>query len=151
MVMIGSRIHGTDVIEVAAAATLADIQTYTGQDQTHAANGSEWYYNGWSMGFAGLGLTIYQTSADVTSSSYTGSYPDDGLSRLSWHTDQSGPQNVPTMVIGGWRSGTNVWLNDSTDYDRVVFMAPVPEPETYGMMIAGLGILAFLARRRQAA
>ncbi|MGK5071124.1 PEP-CTERM motif protein [compost metagenome] len=28
-------------------------------------------------------------------------------------------------------------------------LAPVPEPETYGMMLAGLGILAFLARRRK--
>jgi hypothetical protein len=26
---------------------------------------------------------------------------------------------------------------------------PVPEPETYGMMLAGLGILGFLARRRK--
>ena len=28
-------------------------------------------------------------------------------------------------------------------------LAPVPEPETYSMMLAGLGILAFLARRRK--
>jgi hypothetical protein len=29
--------------------------------------------------------------------------------------------------------------------------APVPEPETYGMMVAGLGVLGFLARRRKSA
>jgi hypothetical protein len=29
--------------------------------------------------------------------------------------------------------------------------APVPEPETYGMMLAGLGVLGFLARRRKQA
>ena len=28
-------------------------------------------------------------------------------------------------------------------------LAPVPEPETYGMMLAGLGVLGFLARRRK--
>ena len=28
-------------------------------------------------------------------------------------------------------------------------LAPVPEPETYGMLLAGLGILGFLARRRK--
>ena len=28
--------------------------------------------------------------------------------------------------------------------------APVPEPETYGMMLGGLGLLGFLARRRKA-
>ncbi len=30
-------------------------------------------------------------------------------------------------------------------------LAPVPEPETYGMLLAGLGILGFLARRRKQA
>ncbi|MDN2678874.1 FxDxF family PEP-CTERM protein [Janthinobacterium sp. SUN033] len=28
-------------------------------------------------------------------------------------------------------------------------LAPVPEPETYGMLLAGLGVLGFLARRRK--
>ena len=31
-------------------------------------------------------------------------------------------------------------------YDGVT--APVPEPQTYALMLAGLGALAFLARRR---
>ena len=30
-------------------------------------------------------------------------------------------------------------------------LAPVPEPETYGMLLAGLGVLGFLARRRKQA
>lgn len=33
----------------------------------------------------------------------------------------------------------------------VSLAAPVPEPETYGMMLAGLGVLGFLARRRKQA
>lgn len=33
--------------------------------------------------------------------------------------------------------------------DINVLMAPVPEPQTYGMMLAGLGILAMLTRRRK--
>jgi hypothetical protein len=32
----------------------------------------------------------------------------------------------------------------------VMMAAPVPEPETYGMMLGGLGLLGFLARRRKA-
>ncbi|WP_229219988.1 PEP-CTERM sorting domain-containing protein [Rugamonas fusca] len=31
------------------------------------------------------------------------------------------------------------------------FISPVPEPETYGMLLAGLGLVGFLARRRKAA
>jgi hypothetical protein len=30
-------------------------------------------------------------------------------------------------------------------------IAAVPEPETYGMLLAGLGVVGFLARRRKAA
>ena len=33
--------------------------------------------------------------------------------------------------------------------DLTLSMAPVPEPETYAMLLGGMGILAFLARRRQ--
>lgn len=54
----------------------------------------------------------------------------------------------------------NDWLtNKSTfDYDNPstgiyglveVNMAPVPEPETYAMLLAGLGLLGFTARRRK--
>ena len=28
-----------------------------------------------------------------------------------------------------------------------VMLAPVPEPETYGVLLAGLGVVGFLARR----
>jgi hypothetical protein len=29
-------------------------------------------------------------------------------------------------------------------------MAPIPEPETYALMLAGLGVVGFMARRRKA-
>lgn len=36
----------------------------------------------------------------------------------------------------------------SASYAGTINVAPVPEPATYGMLMGGLGILAFLARRR---
>lgn len=39
--------------------------------------------------------------------------------------------------------GFNVVAESGTDYT-----APVPEPETYGMMLAGLGLIGFMTRRR---
>jgi hypothetical protein len=54
----------------------------------------------------------------------------------------------------------NDWLPDRStfDYDNPstgiyglveVNMAPVPEPETYAMLLAGLGLMGFKARRRK--
>jgi hypothetical protein len=46
--------------------------------------------------------------------------------------------------------GTTAGLNGGT-YSASVSLAPVPEPETYAMMLAGLGALGFMARRRKSA
>jgi hypothetical protein len=51
-------------------------------------------------------------------------------------------------LIIGWNDGSTV----DADYDDHVLgltLAPVPEPETYAMMLAGLGAMVFVARRRQ--
>ncbi|MEJ6000462.1 FxDxF family PEP-CTERM protein [Paucibacter soli] len=47
---------------------------------------------------------------------------------------------VTASVAAGALAGT-YQLNSS--------LAPVPEPETYAMLLAGLGVVGFLARRRQ--
>ena len=57
---------------------------------------------------------------------------------------------------GGLYNGTT-FLSYSTDANDVAFRlegtleaaAPIPEPETYAMLLAGLGLLGFAARRRK--
>lgn len=39
----------------------------------------------------------------------------------------------------------------SGSFGGAMMLNPVPEPETYGMMLAGLGLVGLLARRRKAA
>ena len=46
-------------------------------------------------------------------------------------------------------SGTIV-SDTGASFGGAMMLAPVPEPETYGMMLGGLGVLGFLARRRKA-
>ncbi len=41
--------------------------------------------------------------------------------------------------------------NKGGTYGGDLTLLPVPEPETYGMMLAGLGLLGFMARRKRAA
>lgn len=55
----------------------------------------------------------------------------------------------PTFVFGFKGVGGSV-ITDFTGGDgSVTTISPVPEPETYGMLLAGLGLLGFTARRRK--
>jgi len=65
------------------------------------------------------------------------------------------PLVVPTQTfrieISGNVVGTGQVLNGQTtygSYDFSIQAAPVPEPETYALMLAGLGAVGFLLRRR---
>jgi len=67
---------------------------------------------------------------------------------ISWTLNFTNPQNpflgdppVALLVHGFDESGaTQRWYTP---------MSPVPEPETYAMLLAGLGLMGFVARRRQ--
>ena len=70
---------------------------------------------------------------------------------------QSGAVDVWTVAGDGLAIGDyylrvdgNVVSGEGASFGGAIMLAPVPEPETYGMMLGGLGILGFLARRRQA-
>jgi hypothetical protein len=61
-----------------------------------------------------------------------------------------------TLTADGLAAGTyyvqvtgSVMSNAAGKYNASVALAPVPEPETYGMMLGGLGLLGFAARRRK--
>ncbi|CAN5504789.1 hypothetical protein BH11PSE9_BH11PSE9_12390 [soil metagenome] len=56
-----------------------------------------------------------------------------------------------TWAIHWLNNGGNVPnYSNLTVFVRDVALAPVPEPETYALMLAGLGAVGFVARRRQA-
>ena len=71
---------------------------------------------------------------------------------------QSGSMDVWTLSSDNLTAGDyyilvsgNLVSDTSASFGGAVMMAPVPEPETYGMMLAGLGVLGVLARRRKQA
>ena len=65
-----------------------------------------------------------------------------------WTIKSSGPLSADNYYLQV--SGTVLASNDSS-YAGHLTLAPVPEPATYGMMLGGLGVLGFLARRRKQA
>jgi hypothetical protein len=53
----------------------------------------------------------------------------------------------------GVATGSDVWTSatggTSIQHTVAILTTPVPEPETYAMMLAGLGIMGFMVRRRR--
>jgi hypothetical protein len=143
-VMLGAIRNDLSTIDVLAATTVADFTTHTNFNATTTSNGAQWYYNGGSLGFAGLGDSIAQNQADVA-----------GLGerdRLSWHTNGPGGfigeyNASPTDIRFGWRSGNNTGLNGATNWDKLIFTGTLVDPgvvpEPFSLAVwTGLGLAA---------
>jgi hypothetical protein len=79
-----------------------------------------WYFDGTadssSWGFAPQGDVVSRDSCDTQDSTINAAGVD-GQLRLCWHTEFG-------IIQGGWRCGRNDNLNDSFDFERLVFQAP---------------------------
>lgn len=85
-------------------------------------------------------------------------FDNNGTQLLTGTQESSGNLDLWTFNYNNLAAGTywvqvtgNVLGNGRADYNGGVglALAPVPEPETYAMMLAGLGMLGFAARRKQ--
>jgi hypothetical protein len=54
-----------------------------------------------------------------------------------------------SVSFGNTNSGTDFFGFDQMTIGSLQQVTPVPEPETYAMLLAGLGLLGFVARRRK--
>jgi len=87
-------------------------------------------------GFAG---TLYNAAGTVNYGGFNVSATDT-TQNLSW----GGP-----LAAGSYRVDiSGVTAADRTQYTSTVAALPVPEPETYAMMLGGLALVGFAARRR---
>lgn len=85
-----------------------------------------------TFNYAAGGSSSSQITLDNMEGLQTFTFNQSGLSSVSW-------QNI--AGDGGWGQFDNVNISPIT--------APVPEPETYALMLAGLGLVGWVARRRR--
>ena len=104
-------------------------------------------------------LNVATTGFNNPSISIIGSLGIDILSANGFEIDSNGIGYAAVNMDNGFlkselirintMTGQAEWVSTFNGTINGLTVAPVPEPETYAMMIAGLGILGFSARRKQ--
>lgn len=95
---------------------------------------------GLSEGSSAIRLNALATSATPDYAEYTG--PRSGLASLDAYKEQ-------VSNVANWTVDTNDGSYASTTPNLTAFsVTAVPEPESYAMFLAGLGLMGFIARRR---
>jgi hypothetical protein len=96
---------------------------------------------------AGTPLSFTFYGSDGFTSSNGDLYTDENPSWAVLGTNVATSRGTFAYVLG-YNDGAE--HNDWDDFVVGVNIAPVPEPQTYALLLAGLGVVGFVARRRQA-
>lgn len=79
-----------------------------------------------------VGSFLFNDQAILAGKTLTGSWA------INWLNNAANSNSIPGFSNIGFYTG-----------QRSYFTSPVPEPETYGMMLAGLGVVGYAVRRRK--
>ncbi|WP_229213336.1 MULTISPECIES: PEP-CTERM sorting domain-containing protein [unclassified Duganella] len=108
------------------------------------------------FGQSGAPITSFNVSADPLTHVTTYDFPQlltgNVIVGLHFGNGQGGPGNVTNFYAFNAGSGVDKFftaLQATSNAGLYQIGAPVPEPETYAMMLAGLGLVGFIARRRK--
>jgi len=135
------------------AVTAGPVYTFTGVGplfSTHDTPTSTGYdvisFTGLAAGSYEVLLSYSGTLTRITAASLNGQAPEEfsvGTKSSSGFFDVT--DNSPfTLKLWGSVTGNPI----SANYNGTVTITPVPEPETYGMLLGGLALMGVVARRK---
>jgi len=127
--------HGTQANGASTAISGGDADTYFGSING-TGDGDTWAAK--TTADTTKNLATAQNFWFLTTSSLTGT---NQASKTAFGFDLNGNGSIGAGEYGEW----SVNLAEGT----ISYAAPVPEPETYALMLAGLGLVGFMARRRK--
>ena len=121
--------------------TGTDITLSSAGEYTFAGSFLAWTEDTWTFDLApGYVLSLF-VSAEIDNYYHVELDGEDRGRQYTFEVDLSSGKHTLTLSQPGWQS----------TYNGLLAVTAVPEPETYAMFLAGLGIMGALARRRKPA
>ena len=91
------------------------------------------------------GVTVFNWTPDGLNRTLTAFAGDDLTYSAPYAAGTYGFYSAVTDLLAPGKYTLSLFQNEKAD----VLRAPIPEPETYALMLAGLGAMGFVARRRK--
>jgi hypothetical protein len=157
---LGSAAYADDISNGPQALAVLDNSAYFG-DSFAANNNGDTFMDRFVFNVAGAPHDLDAIVSSVSRSAASGmdifafSLFADGGALISAGSGSSGVQDVWTISADNLAEGSYYLMVSGTmladtggSFGGAVMLNPVPEPATYGLLLAGLGVVGLWARRR---
>jgi hypothetical protein len=159
---LGSSAFAADISSAPKALTIVDTSAFFG-DAFAMNNSGDTFMDHFTFNVATTPVNLDAIISSISRTAATGLditglglYSSAGTLVRAGSMASTGVQDIWTLSANNLASG-NYYLqvsgslvsNTSGAFGGSVMLNPVPEPETYGMVLAGLGVVGMLARRRK--